>query len=330
MAQKSIHAQSPFSIGNIGKSFGKIYNKFGIFVVLIFMVVVLSFLTPNFLVTNNLLNIVRQISFIAIIGLGVTNIIITTGIDLSSGSIVGLTSVIVASAAHPGQFPLIVTILIGLLVGATCGFINGITIAKINIPPFIVTLGMYTAARGAASLFSDGRPINNLKDDFIFLGAGKVFSIPVPIIILLVVAVITHIMLTQTRFGRHIFALGGNEQAAIISGISVIKVKILVYSYAGLLASLAGLVLTARISSGQPGLGVGFELDAIAASVIGGTSLSGGIGSVFGTIVGALVIGVINNGMDLLHINVYWQQIVKGFIIVLAVIVDRLKNSKGH
>lgn len=308
---------------------GEIYRKYGIFLVLIMLCTMLSFLTPNFLDTTNLLNIVRQITFIAIIGFGVTMVIITTGIDLSSGSVVGLTSVIVASAAHPGQYPLVVTIAIGLLVGLGCGLFNGLVVAKVGIPPFIVTLGMFTAARGFASLFSDGRPINDLKPEFIFLGSGKVLGIPVPVLILLLVAAVTHLILTKTKFGRHIFALGGNEQAAIISGIDVNKVKILVYSYASILASLAGLVLTARISSGQPGLGVGFELDAIAAAVIGGTSLSGGIGSVFGTLIGALVIGVINNGMDLLSVNVYWQQIVKGAIIILAVTIDKMKNKKS-
>lgn len=306
-----------------------IYEKFGIFIVLIVMGAILSFMTPNFLTTINLLNIIRQISFIAIIGFGVTIIIITTGIDLSSGSVVGLTSVVVASAAHPGQFPLVVTILIGIGVGALAGLVNGTIVAKGKIPPFIATLGMYTSARGAASLYSDGRPIGDLKESFIYIGAGKFLGIPVPIIILVVVLIITHIMMTQTRFGRHIFALGGNEQAAIISGINVNRVKILVYMYAGALASIAGLVLTARISSGQPGLGLGFELDAIASAVIGGTSLTGGVGSVFGTMAGALVIGVINNGMDLLQINAYWQQIVKGLIIVAAVLIDRLKNSRG-
>lgn len=313
----------------MGSNVRGIYEKFGIFIVLIMLVVLLSFLSPNFLTTHNLLNIARQITFIAIIGFGVTIVIITTGIDLSSGSIVGLTSVIVASAAHPGQFPFIVTILIGLLVGLVCGLINGIIVAKAGIPPFIATLGMYTAARGFASLYSDGRPINGLKPEFIYLGAGRPLGIPVPVIILIIVAIITHLLLTKTRIGRHIFALGGNEQAAIISGINVNKIKMVVYAYAGLLASLSGLVLTARISSGQPGLGVGFELDAIASAVIGGTSLSnGGVGSVFGTITGALVIGVINNGMDLLNINTYWQQIIKGAIIVLAVTLDKMKNRK--
>lgn len=328
MVAKINKKENAFENGDFKKRLVKIYNKFGIFIVLICMMIILSILTPNFLTSKNLINVVRQISFIAIIGFGVTAIIITTGIDLSSGSIVALTSVVVASVAHPGQHSLFVTILIGLSVGLVCGFFNGIITAKAGIPPFIVTLGMYTAARGAASLFSDGRPISNMKEEFIFLGAGKVLGIPVPIIILIVVAILMHIILTQTRYGRHVFALGGNEQAAIISGISVVKVKVLVYTCAGLLSSLAGLVLTARINSGQPGLGVGLELDAIASAVIGGTSLSGGVGSVFGTFTGALVIGVINNGMDLLNINVYWQQIVKGIIIVLAVFIDKMKHNK--
>lgn len=302
------------------------YGRFGIFFVLLGIIIMMSILSENFLTYLNIINVVRQISFIALIALGVTAIIITTGIDLSSGSIVGITSVVVASFAHPGEYPLILTLLIGLLVGSSAGLINGSIIAKTGMPPFIVTLGMFTTARGLALLYSDGRPVNNLSKEFIFLGAGKVWGIPVPIIILVIVAVLTHILLTNTRLGRHIFAIGGNEQAAIISGINVNRVKIFVYAYAGFLASLAGIILTARIYSGQPGLGTGFELDAIAAAVIGGTSLSGGLGSVFGTICGALVVGVINNGMDLLGVNMYWQQITKGGIIVLAVLLDMQKN----
>ena len=312
---------------SLSSSLWNIYDKFGIFLVLIFMIILLSILSPYFLTIYNLTNIVRQITFIALIGLGVTNIIITTGIDLSSGSIVGLTSVVAASFAHPDTYPVIVPILMGLLVGTICGGLNGFVIAKGKIPPFIMTLGMYTAARGAAMIYSDGRPIGNLTDSFIFLGAGKIMGVPVPILILILCAICMHILLNNTRIGRHIYGLGGNEQASIISGINVDRVKIMVYALAGFLASLSGVILTARISSGQPGLGVGFELDAIAGAVIGGTSLTGGVGTVFGTISGALVIGVINNGMDLLNINMYWQQLVKGFIIVVAVLVDQQKKN---
>ncbi|MBZ4645518.1 MAG: transporter permease [Clostridia bacterium] len=300
------------------------YNRYGIF----FIVVLMSVLSPSFLTVINIMNVVRQISFIAIVGIGVTMVIITTGIDLSSGSVIALASVVSASFAHPNTYPLVVPVLLGLAMGVLCGAVNGSIIAKAKIPPFIVTLGMMTVARGAALLYSNGKPIGNFTNEFIFLGAGKIMGIPVPIIILLFVAIITHIMLNNTKFGRHVYAIGGNEQAAIISGVNVNKVKVLVYTYASFLAALAGIVLTARISSGQPGLGVSYELDAIAAAVIGGTSLStGGIGTVAGTITGALIIGVINNGMDLLNVSAYWQQIVKGVIIVAAVLLDQMKNK---
>ncbi|MHB8073256.1 ABC transporter permease [Desulfosporosinus fructosivorans] len=304
------------------------YEKFGIIAILFGITILMSILSDRFLTSANIINIIRQVSFIAIIALGATAIIITTGIDLSAGSIVGITSVVVASYAHPGQNSLIVVLFVGLAVGTIAGLVNGTLIAKTGIPPFIVTMGMYTTARGLALLYSDGRPISNLSPNFIFLGAGHVLGIPVPIIILAVVAILTHFLLNNTRLGRHIYAVGGNEQAAVISGINVNRVKIFVYAFAGFLASLSGLILTARIYSGQPGLGVGFELDAIAAAVIGGTSLNGGVGTVIGTICGALVVGVINNGMDLMGVNMYWQQITKGGIIVLAVLLDMQKNRK--
>jgi inositol transport system permease protein len=231
---------------------------------------------------------------------------------------------------------LIVPILAALLVGAACGWVNGALIAGFRIPPFIATLGMMTIARGFALIYSN-RPVSGLTDSFNYIGQGEIFKvmpvagqpdmgIPIPILILLAVAIAAHIMLNNTRFGRHIYAIGGNEQAARISGLNVGRIKIGVYTIAGLLAGLSGLVLTSRIGSGQAGLGVGYELDAIAAAVIGGVSLSGGIGTIWGTMVGALIIGVLNNGLDLLNVSAYWQTIVKGSIIVAAVIIDERKN----
>jgi inositol transport system permease protein len=305
----------------------KVLDKAGIIVVLALLIILMSFLTDKFLTPVNLVNVVRQISFIALIAIGVTSILITTGIDLSSGSVVGLTSVVVASAAHPGQYPLIVTILIGLSVGLAVGLVNGLLIAYAKLPPFIATLGSFTTVRGLALLYSNGRPVNDLKDEFVYFGAGRFLGIPVPIIVLILVAVITHIILTSTRLGRHIFAIGGNEQAAIIGGINVKLVKLFVYAYASTLAALSGSLLTGRIASGQSALGVGYELDAIASAVIGGISLSGGVGSIVGTLSGALVIGVINNGMDLLNVSMYWQQIAKGLIIILAVFLDSQKKK---
>ena len=321
-------------------------RKYAIVLIFIAMFVGMTFLTDAFLQPRNLFNVVRQISVVGLIAIGVTMVIITTGIDLSSGSVLALAAVFAASfaqqpgwhdAKYPGlAFPLIVPIVVALAIGVLCGAINGSLIAGFRIPPFIATLGMMTVARGFALIYSN-RPVSGLTDTYNFIGQGEIFKIlpirgqpplglPIPIIILALVAIGAHIMLNNTRFGRHIYAIGGNEQAALISGLNVGRIKIGVYAIAGLLAGLAGLVLSSRIGSGQPGLGVGYELDAIASAVIGGTSLSGGIGTIWGTIIGALIIGVLNNGLDLLNVSAYWQTIIKGSIIVAAVIVDERKN----
>ncbi|RBW71226.1 ABC transporter permease [Bacillus taeanensis] len=307
----------------------QILSKYGILFVLIAMMVVMSFLSDAFLTTQNLLNVVRQISFIGIVAMGVTMIIITTGIDLSSGSLIALVSIVTASFAHPGEYPLVVTILIGIGLGAAAGFINGAVTAKGKIPAFITTLGMMIAARGLALLYSDGRPIPNLSESFLFLGKGEILGIPFPIIVFIAVGIISHLMLSKTKFGKYTYAIGGNEQAARICGINVDRYKIMIYTYAGILSAIAGMMLTARISVGQPSMGVMFELDAIAAAVIGGTSLAGGVGTIAGTVIGALIIGVLNNGLDLLSVSSYWQQILKGVIIVSAVLIDARKNKKS-
>ena len=317
-----------------------LFNRYGIFIIFAVMVVVASVLSPAFVSTTNLINVVRQMSIVGLIALGVTGVIVSAGIDLSSGSVVGLTAVVAASLAqdpeystpfYPGlHLPLIVPVLAACAVGALVGMINGTLVAKARIPPFIATLGTYTAIRGAALLYTSGRPISDLTDGYNFIGQGDVFGLPVPIIILVVMAVVTHILYAHTKFGKYIYAIGGNEQAARVSGISTARYKMLIYVYASFLAGIAGLVVSSRIGSGQPGLGVGYELDAIAAAVIGGTSLSaGGIGTVAGTIVGALIIGVLNNTLDLMNVSAYWQQIIKGCIIVGAVILDQLKTRGG-
>jgi inositol transport system permease protein len=319
-------------------------RKYAIVLIFIAMFVAMTFLTDAFLQPRNLVNVVRQISVVGLIAIGVTMVIITTGIDLSSGSVLALAAVFAASLAqqpgwhdakYPGLvIPVIVPIVVALAIGLLCGAINGALIARFKIPPFIATLGMMTVARGFALIYSN-RPVSGLTDTYNFIGQGEILKvipiqpplgIPIPVIILAVVAISAHIMLNNTRFGRHIYAIGGNEQAALISGLNVGRIKIGVYSIAGLLAGLAGLVLSSRIGSGQAGLAVGYELDAIASAVIGGTSLSGGIGTIWGTIIGALIIGVLNNGLDLLNVSAYWQTIVKGSIIVIAVIIDERKN----
>lgn len=304
-------------------------SKYGIVLVLLAMMVTMSFLSEAFLTAQNLLNVVRQISFIGIVAMGVTMVIITTGIDLSSGSVIALVSVVSASFAHPGEFPIIVPLVIGLGIGALAGLINGTITAKGKIPAFIATLGMMIAARGLALLFSDGRPIPDLSPSFLFIGKGEIAGIPFPILVFIAMGIISHLMLSKTKFGKYTYAIGGNEQAARICGINVDRYKIMIYTYAGLLSAIAGMMLTARISVGQPSMGVMFELDAIAAAVIGGTSLAGGVGTIAGTMIGALIIGVLNNGLDLLGVSSYWQQILKGIIIVSAVLIDARKNKKA-
>jgi inositol transport system permease protein len=314
-----------------------IFSKYGIFLIFALMVVTASILSPAFLSSTNLINVVRQMSVVGLISLGVTGCIVSAGIDLSSGSVVGLTAVVAATLAQDPQFatpfypglnvPVIVPILAACAVGALVGLINGTLVARTGIPPFIATLGTLTAIRGLALLYTGGRPISDLTDAYNFIGQGDVLGLPVPIIILVVMAVVTHILYSHTKFGKYIYAIGGNEHAARVSGINSAKYKMLIYVYAGFLAGLAGLVVSSRIGSGQPGLGQGYELDAIAAAVIGGASLSaGGIGTVAGTIVGALIIGVLNNILDLLNVSAYFQQIIKGCIIVGAVIIDQLKH----
>ena len=299
----------------------------GVTLILLIIVAVMAFSEPAFLTVRNLLNVVRQVSVIGIVGIGVTLVIITTGIDLASGSVIALVSVVSASLAQPSEYPLLVPVVAGLAAGALTGAISGTIVAVGQIPAFIATLGMMITARGAALIYSDGRPISNFSDAFDFIGRGYWLGVPIPIYLLAISGLAIHVMLRHTRFGKHVYAIGGNRQAAVVSGINVTGCLILVYTLAGTLSGLAGILLTSRISVGQPTAGVGYELDAIAAAVIGGTSLSGGIGSVYGTVVGALIIGVLNNGLDLLGVNPYWQQVVKGVLIVTAVLLDKKRHG---
>ncbi|GLO63867.1 sugar ABC transporter permease [Vibrio sp. MACH09] len=315
-------------------------SKYAIYFVFIAMCVVMSILSPVFLSVANLLNVMTQMASIGLLALGVTIIIITRGIDLSSGSVLALAAVVSASMAQSvdwamrmyptmPELPIIIPILIALAVGALCGLINGWLIAYTGIPPFIATLGMMIVARGAALLYSDGRPVSTLVESYQWIGQGSVMGIPVPVIIFIIMAFISYILLNYTRFGKYAYAIGGNENAAYVSGINVKKYKILVYTYAGMLAGIAALILAARINSGQPGLGVMYELDAIASATVGGVSHAGGIGTIQGTIVGTMIMGVLQNGLDLLNVSAYWQQVVKGLVIVGAVIFDMKRQKKS-
>jgi len=315
-------------------------SRYSIVLILIGLVILISILTGGiFLRIENLLNVLRQISVIGIIALGVTMVIITAGIDLSSGAVVAIVSVAVASLLQApdaadrlfkggSPWPVLPVILIGLAVGVAIGMVNGLMVSKLKIPPFIATLGMMTFARGWAFIYSQGRPRGSLVDAFQVIGQGTILGIPNPAIILIVCVVLAYVILQHTLWGRYTFALGSNLQAAVVSGIKIDRYLILVYTFAGFLAAVAAIVLTARIGSGQPGLGLGYELDAIAASVIGGTSLAGGLGSAGGTLIGALIIGVMKNGLDILNVSADFQQIARALIIVVAVTIDVRKNAR--
>lgn len=297
-------------------------GRFGLVLVLLAACALLGVLRPQFLTAPNLINVARQISLNGILAVGVTYVLLTGGVDLSLGSVVALAGVVAAGFANSGNDPFLLPILMGTLAGAACGVANGWVITRGRVAPFIVTLGMMTIARGLALVISGGKPVSNLSSSFTRLG-GDLFGFPIPILILLAVAGISWVFLAKTRLGRYVYAVGGNEQAARAAGLNVAGIKVFAYTVSGALAGVAGVVLAARITTGQPNAGVAYELDAIAAAVIGGTSLSGGVGSVVGTLLGALLMGVINNGLDLLNVSSYYQQIVKGFIIVGAVWLDR-------
>ena len=303
-------------------------RQYGIFLAFLIICGFLSYASSQFLTVSNWTIIITQVSINALLAFGVTFVIITGGIDLSVGSIVAVAGVVAALLASQPDLPLIVPIFGGLLAGLVFGLLNGLIITKSKIAPFIVTLGIMTIGRGLALILSKGRPISNLSDAFNFIGGGDIFGIPFPIIVLIIVFIISYLLLKNTVFGRYVYAIGGNEQAAWASGINVNKIKMAVYALCGTLAGLAGILLTSRITTGQPNAGAGFELDAIAAAIIGGTSTSGGTGTIAGTLLGALLIGVINNGLDLLNVSSYYQQVIMGAIIIGAVLLDSWNQRK--
>lgn len=298
-------------------------RKYGLIAILLVAVIILSIVSDTFLTVTNLMNVLRQVSINGILAVGMTFIILTAGIDLSIGSLMAVAAVISTSIVAHDPSAVGWALLAGMAASGLLGGVSGTMSAKLNVAPFVATLAMMTIARGIALIYTNGRPIVVSSDPFKFLGQGYVGPIPVPVIIFVVVTVIMAVVLYKTKFGRYVYAIGGNENAAKISGIRVGGIKIWVYVINGFLAGLAGILLSSRISSGQPNSGMGYELDAIAAVVIGGTSLFGGRGSLLGTIVGVLIIGVINNGLNLLDVSSYWQQIIKGLIIAGAVILDQ-------
>lgn len=311
--------------------------KFQSIIALLVMCIAMSFLSDRFLTVENTWNVMRQISVNLIISVGMTLVILTKGIDLSVGSVLAIAGAVTASIVKFGteipsmnvylQFTFVGAIAGGILAGVLLGGFNGLMITRFKVPPFVATLAMLTIARGMTMLWTGGFPITGMTKEMAFIGTGWFLGIPMPVWISAVVVLIAVLVTKRTQLGRHIYAVGGNETAARLSGLKIERIKLIVYSVAGAMAAIAGILVTSRLDSAQPNAGAGYELDSIAAVVIGGTSLSGGKGSVMGTVQGALIIGVLNNGLVLLNVSPFWQQIIKGLVILIAVGIEKI-NSK--
>jgi erythritol transport system permease protein len=313
------------------------------YIALVVLAIIFAFLSPAFLTTGNLVILTKQVALNAILGIGMTFVILTAGIDLSVGSIVGLSGMIAGGLINQGLvlpmfgvaifFNIWIVMLIALLVGILVGAINGLLITRLNVTPFIATLGMLYVARGAALLRSNGATFPNLignselgNTDFPILGAGTFLRLPIPIWIMVVFAIVAAFVATKTPFGRQVYAVGGNERAAELSGIRVKRIKLLCYIISGFCAAVVGLIISSQLVASHPATGETYELNAIAVVVLGGTSLMGGRGTMGGTIIGAFVIGVLSNGMVLLGVSEFWQIVIKGFVIILAVVIDQLQH----
>lgn len=307
-------------------------------IALVLLCIILSLLTDKFFTADNGLNVLRQTAVNICIATGMTLVVLTAGIDLSVGSILALCGAVAAGLLKNGipiaatdtyiGFTVLGVVLAAIVIGGLLGWFNGFVITRFNVPPFVATLAMLTIARGFTMLYTKGQPISNLGTEFTFIGSGSFLGIPVPVWIALVVVLFAVFITRQTRLGRYIYAIGGNETAAKFSGIRISNIKMIVYALAGAMAAIGGIIVTSRLDSAQPNAGNSYELDAIAAVVIGGTSLSGGRGTILGTVMGAIIIGVLNNGLVLLNVSPFWQQVVKGGVILLAVIIDKIDKKE--
>ncbi|MCX7667954.1 MAG: ABC transporter permease [Atribacterota bacterium] len=302
------------------------WDKVGILLAFLVVCVIFGMLNPVFFNPLNILNVIRQVSIIGVIAVGMTFVILLGGIDLSVGSVVAFAGIIAAGFQAKWGGSLFLSVVIPLLIGGGIGFMNGFVSTKGQLHPFIVTLGSMSIFRGATLLVAQGKPISGMSPAFRFIGAGMVGPIPFPVILFLGCVIVAGMILKRTVFGRYIYAIGGNEEAALLSGIMVERYKISAFTILGFLSGLSALILTSRLNSGELVAGQGYELDVIASVIIGGTSLMGGEGGVYGTLIGALLIGVVSNGLNLLGVQPYWQMIVKGLIVILAVLLDKLKR----
>lgn len=317
------------------QSYRQLLSRSQSLIALIILCIIVSLLSDKFLTTTNAWNVMRQISVNVCISVGMTLVIIAGGIDLSVGSVLALCGAVAAGLLKNGieipssnlymGFTVLGTIVVALLIGSLLGVFNGLFITRFKVPPFVATLAMLTIARGLTMLWTGGFPISGLGESFAWIGTGWFVGIPVPVWISAIIVAIAIMIMNKTKLGRYIYAIGGNESAATLSGIDVKKVKVIVYTIAGGLAAAGGLLVTSRLDAAQPNAGTGYELDSIAAVVIGGTSLTGGRGSIGGTVLGAIIIGVLNNGLVLLNVSPFWQQVLKGAVILAAVIIDKAK-----
>ena len=311
----------------LGTRVKRFIGDYGLAVVFAVVFVYFSISAPGFLTVDNISNVVRQSSIVGLVAFGITIVMITSGIDLSVGSVVGLSAVAAAIAGTAGDGSTVLAIGAGVAVGLVVGLVNGAMVTWGGIIPFLATLATLAVARSAALIITNGQPVFGLPDSFQWLGTGLLGPVPVPVVLFLLIAVVTDFVLSRTRFGRHVYAVGGSEESAQKVGIQVRRIKFAVYSISGLLAALAGIVLTARVDGADPLAGTGYELQAIAAAVIGGTSLFGGRGSIRGTVLGVLLLGFVTNGLNLLNVSSYYQQGVQGLVLVLAVLLSRWKSD---
>ncbi|RHW32843.1 ABC transporter permease [Neobacillus notoginsengisoli] len=302
-------------------------KKYGPLIILGILMIILSFASPYFLTTNNLTTVAIQTAVIGVITIGQLMIIVTGGIDLSLGSILAFSSVIAAMMLKSGT-PLIVCLIVAILIGAIAGYVNGTLVTKFKIPAFIATLGTGEILRGSALIITNGLPVSGLPKSISVFANGKIGFIPVPIFVFALLAIIFQVMLSKTLIGRHVYALGSNVEATRLAGINVGQRTRMVYMFAGILAAIAGVLLLGRLTSAQPTAAMGYELDSIAASVIGGASFLGGVGTAWGAIVGAFIITVLKNGFTLLHVNTFFQQAATGFVLVFAVYLDMIQRTK--
>lgn len=317
-----------------GARLKRFFNDYSIILIFMAMIVVMAVIKPQFIAPSNIISMVRQVSLIGILSMGMMLVIVNGGVDLSAGAQIALTSVVCALFAQQNQDNLFMAIVFPVIVGIFCGFINGFLITIPKIPPFIATLGMTNIAKGMALLFCDGQPIAVTNPTILWLGSHRLgsgpWAMPVLILVFLLCALLNHILLRKTHFGKKVYALGGNEQAARVCGVSVEKTRIYVYLLISAYAALAGILITGRVGAGATSNGVEYHLDAIASCVIGGVSMKGGVGNVFGVVIGVLIMGALQNGLNIVGVSPYWQQICKGLIIIVAVVADTLKKGSDR